>query len=597
MTELYIDGQKVLLNDDFMIDFYRYNPFFSKKGDYTYDIDINLNVPENARIYKHIQRPNRMDHPVDRAAVLIFDQMAIKGTEVILSVENNIVKIQIVAGNSELNYLSAGGRRIQDYDLGSIPELDTTIALQSLSGSYPDWGYVCTPILSEFVPYPLNSSSAYTPAKMFNHISRDVVDGLQFESKPNIRPQAYLLNIIDRLCAAMGYSIIENALHDTIFAKSFIVNAVDTLAYNEMLPNWEVNKFLTEVEKWCNVIFVVDQANKQIRILKLFTFYQNADTFEVPDNKIIDYIEKNYDEDNSFDQLYENVSYNIPSSQHYEYAVLKPDLLSACEERHYASYNELVKLDSASLYNQMTIFVTDDNNQKYILKRAPYNNSYVYYYTLADTISSVIDDESENETDFDIVPAEVVPLNMQGTVNFRGTNRTMFYSSMIPYCRNQVSSAETSEDNGINEYVSNGMPEESVPDKIFVALYAGIQQCLTYVSSNQEYYAQLKYPISIVNPFAVIRHSGADFIEFRYVRAADDIYDLSVPSLHANDYVKNLSVNVKEEHVYKFIKNREMNDTQKIFLIRNRLYFCQYLHYQITANGISQNIEGSFFPL
>ena len=61
MTELYIDGQKVLLNDDFMIDFYRYNPFFSKKGDYTYDIDINLNVPENARIYKHIQRPNRMD--------------------------------------------------------------------------------------------------------------------------------------------------------------------------------------------------------------------------------------------------------------------------------------------------------------------------------------------------------------------------------------------------------------------------------------------------------------------------------------------------------------------------------------------------------
>ena len=100
MTELYIDGQKVLLNDDFMIDFYRYNPFFSKKGDYTYDIDINLNVPENARIYKHIQRPNRMDHPVDRAAVLIFDQMAIKGTEVILSVENNIVKIQIVAGNS-----------------------------------------------------------------------------------------------------------------------------------------------------------------------------------------------------------------------------------------------------------------------------------------------------------------------------------------------------------------------------------------------------------------------------------------------------------------------------------------------------------------
>ena len=140
MTELYIEGQKVYLSDDFMIDFYRYNPFFSKKGDYTYDIDVNLNVPENARLYKHIHRPNCLDHPSDRSAILIFDNMAIKGTEVVLSVENNIVKIQIVAGNSELNYLSAGGRRMQDYDLGSIPTLDTTVAIESLSGTYPDWG-------------------------------------------------------------------------------------------------------------------------------------------------------------------------------------------------------------------------------------------------------------------------------------------------------------------------------------------------------------------------------------------------------------------------------------------------------------------------
>ena len=245
----------------------------------------------------------------------------------------------------------------------------------------------------------------------------------------------------------------------------------------------------------------------------------------------------------------------------------------------------------------MIIFVTDDNDQKYVLRRASLNNSYVYYYTLVDTISAVIDSESENETDFDIIPAEVVPLNLQGVVHINGSNRTMSYSSMIAYCRNQVSSAETSEDNGINEYIANGMPEESVPDKIFVAIYAGIQKCLTYVSTNLELYEQLRYPLSIVYPFAVIRHSGADYIEFRYVRAANNEYDLSVPYLHENDYIKNLSVNVKEEHVYKFIKNRDLNDTQKVFLIKNRLYFCQYLHFQITANGINHSIEGSFFPL
>lgn len=597
MTELYIDSQRVILDDNFVIDFYRYNPFFSKKGDYTYDIDINLSIPENACIYKHLQRANQIDYPINRTATLIFDSMAIRGSEVVLSVDGDCVKIQIVAGNSELNYLSANGKRMRDIDLGSIKTIDTNIALQSLSGTFPDWGFVCTPILSEYVPYPVNSSSAYTPAKMFNKVSRDVINGLKYDTDANLRPQAYLLEIVERCCLALGYTVIENALRQTVFANVYIVNGVDTLDYNKMLPNWEINKFLTEVEKWCNVIFVVDQASKEIRILKIFSFYASATTYEVKDNRIIDYIEKKFDEDNNLDLLYENVSYEAPGSDYYDYAILSNDLINACEKRHYASYNELVKIDGASMYNQMIIFITDDTNLKYVMRRVPFNNSYLYYYILVDTLSQVIDENKTSKTSFDIIPAEVLPLNLQGTVNIDGSNKTMFYSSMIPYCRNQVSSAETNSDNGMNEYISNGMPEESVPDKMFVALYSGVQQCLTYVSSSADQYARLKYPISVVYPYAVIRHSGANYIEFRSVKAAQDNFNLSTTYLYNNDYSNNMSININEEHVFRFLKDRDMVDTRKLYLIRNKLYFCKYLHYQITVNGIEGNIEGSFFPV
>ena len=51
MIHLYIDGAEVHLPEDISIDYYVYNPFFERKGEYTYDIDINLKDPVNAKVY------------------------------------------------------------------------------------------------------------------------------------------------------------------------------------------------------------------------------------------------------------------------------------------------------------------------------------------------------------------------------------------------------------------------------------------------------------------------------------------------------------------------------------------------------------------
>ena len=96
------------LSASFSFEMVRENPLFNRRGDYTYDIDISMRDPYNRAIYKHVNRLTATSKPLNRRARLLADGHVIAdGTEVILRLEADTLKIQIVAGNSELNYLTA----------------------------------------------------------------------------------------------------------------------------------------------------------------------------------------------------------------------------------------------------------------------------------------------------------------------------------------------------------------------------------------------------------------------------------------------------------------------------------------------------------
>ena len=120
MTRLFIDGKEVILSSDFELDLYRENPFFTRNGDYTYDIDVDLYVPQNSLLYKSINRTDVTSKFSNRSAVVIADGVTVvKGTEIVLSVDSRYAKIQIVSGNSELNYISSK-ESIRNLNLGMI---------------------------------------------------------------------------------------------------------------------------------------------------------------------------------------------------------------------------------------------------------------------------------------------------------------------------------------------------------------------------------------------------------------------------------------------------------------------------------------------
>ena len=157
MLKLIIDRQEVVTPADFSAEYHITNPYFTREGEHTYDIDIDITNPVNAKVYGHINRHDVASWPKNRSALIVTEQGTVmRGTEVILEMERNTVKIQLVGGTSELNYLSGKNMMLQDLGIAA-PHPNASEALASLSGSYPGWEYVCTPFCQKCrIQYPFS---------------------------------------------------------------------------------------------------------------------------------------------------------------------------------------------------------------------------------------------------------------------------------------------------------------------------------------------------------------------------------------------------------------------------------------------------------
>ena len=147
MIKLLIDGHEAHLAADVSLEIYDRNPFFTSEGQHTLDIELSLSDAQNAWLFSAMHRIDVNSRPKDRQAILYCESgVLISGTEVILEISDRTVKIQIVAGNSEFNYVTGKDKQLSSLDLGEVTSLTAGISVASMRGSYPEWDYVCAPV-------------------------------------------------------------------------------------------------------------------------------------------------------------------------------------------------------------------------------------------------------------------------------------------------------------------------------------------------------------------------------------------------------------------------------------------------------------------
>lgn len=120
MIELFLDDKPAVLRDNVNIKLTRENVYFTKSGSYTYDVELPLQCAENRAIFGSINRIDTLtEYHVFHAVLRVDNVVLLDGKAVINQVTEAAVKVQLLGGNSEMNFYTKGEELyVDELDLG-----------------------------------------------------------------------------------------------------------------------------------------------------------------------------------------------------------------------------------------------------------------------------------------------------------------------------------------------------------------------------------------------------------------------------------------------------------------------------------------------
>ena len=569
MTQLLIAGVEVTLPQNFTVTVKRENSFFTKNGEYTYDCTLRLDNPINRTLYGFLQRLNKTDQlDTKRTAVLIADgHVYARGTEIITRWTQESVTIQIVSGESELNYFIGQDQKIEELDLG---EIETTVTLISPTDSFPD---------VEFCLPTIRSQSGYVYNRYVRgHVMAGRRTGNTIIPGSDLRPQPYLCALLRRLMEALGYTVTENHLENTQFKNLFLVNTIFTTEYAKMLPGWTVKDFLTEVERLTGVVFITDNLNKTCAILLKTQFYANARQFTV--RNVVDAYEAESQDDDSREAEFttSDVSYDMPDCYWSKIMQLPEGYLEAADIEEF----DFVNIDTA--ISDFKKVYKDRVTGRYYIKVSREYEVQQQNTTATDTFRIELNqygnldrEDTDSTLELKIVPAPMAWLGMVGCeVVDLGTSDG--YKS---YGEESAQTEESTESEGAEGDIRSFEKKEAAAIDLYCAFHNGsVLGNNTPVAYTDAYHALIQallYPM-IVD--AILGPEGS----------------LRLKDLNDSYYQGGYEIDTRHAITFETY-DPNVIDPRQVYVIRNRRYVVRDIKETITTEGRQKKWKLTCYPI
>lgn len=585
MTQLYIDNQEVALPENFTFDLIKENPFFTKGGSFTLDISLNLDIPVNARLYKHLNRFTASSNFKNRPARLIVDgKTVLNGTEIILEVNELSASIQLASGNSELNFLVGSDVKMNTLDLGDIPAVTSDQALKSRGYAYPTLNYICAPIKAMSGSSPtfinnLKGSQLTVTGGVFRlYWNEDIPE--------EIRVMPYLNYIIERCIIALGYTIGKNSIRNSVYNRLFIVHANEPKTYGELMPDKTVAEFLTEVEELLNVLFLVND-NKTVDILFAYEFYSDPVVFSV--QMVSEQFERKYlnPDEQLVSHTTSNIRYDFNDSNISKEYDIDPDirkyLKEIRKETKYLLYSEAIRLRDRTNF----IFIDEATGNEFIVK----NKDKGWDLRPVNTFRRISGPENADGIEIEIVPADTETLE----VECWGNKSASAYNGylQIPVVSISAGSEEiiTAED-----AIHGKTASSQALDKICVA-FANPQSTFYVLKAGTERptdTSDFRYPL-------ITTHYNAPYVESMYLLVDSTHATLAFKSqgygLYEQLYSKTSTINTKEENTIHAILDKAHPAPTDVFNVCGKKCVCKDIHFKITPDGFDPEYQATLYSM
>lgn len=618
MTGLFIDGYKVMLGEEFRIQLLQENPIFTKNGESTYDIDLDLTDPINAKVYKHCHRVNN-NSPIElhRPAVLVVDnQVVLNGTEIILEITDTMVSIQLVSGESELNYLIGGDKMINELDLGN-GRYDYDYSAEG--GRNPD-GWIPEPGFKNkyhFAPlYSINHDTDFNFRDF--HLYRENNDEIKASGTGPLVRQPYFYHIVNLILNALGYDVKINSIAENAWQYLYIANGRLTSNYNRMLPAWSVNDFFSEVEKLFNLVLIIERDTRDVYLVQRGPFYESAKKIYV--DEVLDEYSNTIDEESRESYAIGNIGYDVPDDEYFKYQNISPLLLDFCQFETFANWED-INADIQSKKKKNIIYTSAESGVQYIAATEGEGSSIIYYPKKVNTFRPIENNpESPNlDISFKIIPAAMREREFfiwlyEGYESRDGplVRRTKLYKGVVqmpaittdeyvPYTRDRSSASggsSTSNNtadniNDIQEAIEDSLEsssEDTSVTDIRLAFFVEEQQINAEKIGGGDT-VSVPYEIAFVDNYFDFEQSEEKKVS-DIEKATLKLDDL----LGMRGYYQEIKpIDTTQEFHFRFSYHGRV-EVKSIFVIKNREFVCKETEVEVTEKGFDPIVEGIFYP-
>lgn len=593
MTELLINNQQVVLPDDFNFQIIRENPRFTKNGAYTLDLSIPLENPQNAKLYNNINRFHSTANIANRSAVLMVEnRREFMGKEIVLSVDNQWAKIQLVAGNSDLNF-NLREDKIRDLDLGSVvsipwsysdgnPDNDyefhsSAKGIGYLQSQYPTKNFV-------YAPFYAADSELFYNRWIYSNEGAPGNPTLGISGGHNT-PQPYLCAIIRKIIESYGYvmSYYDNDLESHPSISQFIIMHGNlTKEYAKMLPDWTVKEFFDNLEEVFDCRVLVQDDNNTVKILLNKYFFDSSSPYNFEMIKSFNY--DNLD-NNTIDYSNANIGYDFDDYIYYRYARLDPKIKSVAIPTNYAS--------SEALIDWM------NNGDDPARHRRIYNGAYgsyvsklnanddAYYAQRVDHYKNLMQNsKSDLDLSFKIMPAAILSF-IDFVYDFNLEENFGFWNQCPVVLLSQKYAAD--ENFSISDALAGDyqLPEQKIATKMYLATWSGLR-AINY-QNDVPGYTLSGVPMAFTEFFA-------EYYDGRQVPETFHLGGMFRLESLKNNLYSSIGADTTKKYRISF-KGSGNIDIRKLFVFENKKFVCLKYERRFDKTGQHPIVEGEFYPV